>query len=227
MQITEIFGSITYILAQAESTSMLTYLQDKFVAGGGFMWPILGCLILGLAFSFERMWTLTRSSTNTKKFIVSVKDALKKGGVKEAMKLCENTRGSIASVFHAGLLRADEGVEAAEKAIMTYGAIEMSFLERGLVWISLFISLAPMLGFTGTVQGMIQAFDDIAAANTMSPAIVANGISVALLTTLFGLIVAMTLQFFYNFFISRIDRIVGDMEESSIELIDALYEMKK
>ncbi|MFZ1289686.1 MAG: MotA/TolQ/ExbB proton channel family protein [Melioribacteraceae bacterium] len=227
MQITEIFGSITYIFAQVESTSMLTYLQEKFVAGGLFMWPILGCLILGLAFSFERMWTLTRSSTNTKKFIIAVKDTLKKGGVKEAMKLCENTRGSIASVFHAGLLRADDGVEAAEKAIMTYGAIEMSFLERGLIWISLFISLAPMLGFTGTVQGMIMSFDDIAAANSMSPAIVATGISVALLTTLFGLIVAMLLQFFYNYFISRIDKIVGDMEESSIELIDALYEMKK
>lgn len=227
MQFTELFGSITYILAQTESTSILSYLQEKFIAGGGFMWPILACLILGLAFSFERMWTLTRSSTNTKKFIVAVKDALKKGGVNEAMKLCENTRGSIASVFHAGLLRADEGVEAAEKAIMTYGAIEMSFLERGLIWISLFISLAPMLGFTGTVQGMIMSFDDIAAANSMSPAIVATGISVALLTTLFGLVVAMTLQFFYNYFISRIDKIVGDMEESSIELIDALYEMKK
>ena len=143
------------------------------------------------------------------------------------MKLCENTRGSIASVFHAGLLRADEGVEAAEKAIMTYGAIEMSFLERGLIWISLFISVAPMLGFTGTVMGMIGAFDDIAAANQMSPAIVASGISEALLTTLFGLIVAIILQFFYNYFVSKVDKIVGDMEESSIELIDSLYEMKK
>ena len=161
------------------------------------------------------------------KFILTVKDALKKGGVNEAMKVCENTRGSIASVFHAGLLRADEGVEAAEKAIMAYGAIEMSFLERGLIWISTFITIAPMLGFTGTVQGMIQAFDSIAEAAQISPAVVASGISVALLTTLFGLIVAMILQVFYNYFVSRIDKLVGDMEESSIELIDALYEMKK
>ncbi len=184
-------------------------------------------LIIGLAISFVKIWSLSRSSVNTKKFIVQVKDKLTNGGVEEAMKLCENTRGAIASVFHAGLLRADEGVEAAEKAIMTYGAIEMNFLERGLVWISLFISVAPMIGFLGTVQGMVIAFDDIAAANQMSPAIVANGISVALLTTLFGLIVAIILQFFYNYFLSRIDGIVGDMEESSIELIDSLYYLNK
>ena len=158
---------------------------------------------------------------------MQVKDALKKGGVQEAIKLCENTRGSISSVFHAGLLRADEGIEASEKSIMAYGAIEMGFLERGLIWISTFISLAPMLGFTGTVQGMIQAFDAIKEAAQISPSIVAGGISVALLTTLFGLIVAMILQVFYNYFVSKIDHLVADMEESSIELIDALYEMTK
>lgn len=227
MQITEVLGSISYILAQADSGGALSYLQEKFVQGGVFMYPILGVLILGLAVSFAKLWSLSRASMNTKKFIVEVKEKLSNGGINEAMKLCENTRGSIASVFHAGLLRADEGVEAAEKAIMTYGAIEMSFLERGLIWVSLFISVAPMLGFTGTVMGMIGAFDDIAAANQMSPAIVASGISEALLTTLFGLIVAIILQFFYNYFVSKVDRIVGDMEESSIELIDSLYEMKK
>ncbi|PID59564.1 MAG: flagellar motor protein MotA [Ignavibacteriae bacterium] len=227
MQITEILGSLSYVIAQAESSSPLSYLQEKFVQGGFFMWPILIVLVVGLAFSFVKLWSLSRSTMNTKKFIVQVKEKLSNGGVSEAMKLCENTRGSIASVFHAGLLRADEGVEAAEKAIMTYGAIEMSFLERGLIWISLFISVAPMLGFTGTVMGMIGAFDDIAAANQMSPSIVASGISEALLTTLFGLIVAIILQFFYNYFVSKVDRIVGDMEESSIELIDTLYEMKK
>ncbi len=227
MHISEITGFISYLIAQAEDTGVLTYLQEKFIAGGGFMWPILGCLVIGLGFSLERMWTLSRASMNTKKFIVKVKDALTKGGVEEAMKVCENTRGSIASVFHAGLLRADEGVEAAEKAIMAYGAIEMGFLERGLIWISTFITVAPMLGFTGTVQGMIQAFDSIAAAAQMSPSVVAAPIAVALLTTLFGLVSAIILQLFYNYFVARIDKLVADMEESSIELIDTLYDLKK
>jgi biopolymer transport protein ExbB len=227
MQIAEITGFISFVVAQAQDTGAINYLQQKFIEGGLFMWPILACLIIGLGFSIERFWTLSRATMNTKKFVVQVKDALTKGGVSEAIKLCENTRGSAASVFHAGLLRADEGLEAAEKAIMAYGAIEMGFLERGLIWISTFIALAPMLGFTGTVQGMIQAFDAIKEAAQISPSVVAGGISVALLTTLFGLVVAMILQVFYNYFVSRIDRIVADMEESSIELIDALYEMKK
>jgi len=226
MQIAEITGFIAFVLAQVQEQSLISYLQQKFIEGGGFMWPILGCLVIGLGFAFERMWTLSRASVNTKKFIVQVKDALSKGGVQEAIKLCENSRGSIASVFHAGLLRADEGLEAAEKAIMAYGAIEMGFLEKGLIWISTFIAIAPMLGFTGTVQGMIQAFDAIKEAAQISPGVVAGGISVALLTTLFGLVVAMILQVFYNYFVSRIDKIVADMEESSIELIDALYELK-
>ncbi|MBI9072299.1 MAG: MotA/TolQ/ExbB proton channel family protein [Melioribacteraceae bacterium] len=227
MHLTGLLG-FTSIIAQAEQGGFsLSLLQEKYVAGGDFMHPILIVLILGLAFSVAKTFTLLRASTNSKKFILQVKEALQNGGPEEAMKVCENTRGPIASVFHAGLLRADEGVEAAEKAIMTYGAIEMGFLEKGMIWISLFISTAPMLGFTGTVVGMIGAFDDIAAANQMSPAIVATGISVALLTTLFGLISAILLQFFYNFFVSRIDKLVGDMEESSIELIDTLYDIKK
>lgn len=227
MQLTEIVGFVSYIIAQVEDSGVLNYLQSKFVAGGGFMWPILASLVIGLGFCFERMWTLSRASMNTRKFIVKVKEALTNGGVEDAMKVCENTRGSIASVFHAGLLRADEGIEAAEKAIMAYGAIEMGFLERGLIWISTFITIAPMLGFTGTVQGMIEAFDAIAEAAQISPGIVANGISVALLTTLFGLVTAMILQVFYNLFVAKIDKLVADMEESSIELIDALYEIKK
>jgi biopolymer transport protein ExbB len=204
----------------------MNYLTDKYTAGGGFMHPILASLIIGLAFSFERLWTLTKARTNTKKFIVDVKKALNSGGVEAAKKVCENTSGPVASVFYAGLLRYDEGIDAAEKAIIAYGGIEMGFLERGLIWISTFITIAPMLGFTGTVQGMIQAFDAIKEAAQISPAVVAEGISVALLTTLFGLVVAMILQVFYNYFVSRIDRLVGDMEQSSIELIDALYEIK-
>ncbi len=226
MEFSGIISSITNVIAQAtQSQGALNWLTEKFVAGGIFMWPILACLVLGLAFSFERLWTLTRARVNTKGFIVEVKKALADQGIEAAKEVCANTRGPIASVFHAGLLRADEGLEAAEKAIIAYGGIEMNFLERGLIWISTFITIAPMLGFTGTVQGMISAFDAIKEAAQISPAIVAEGISIALLTTLFGLVVAMILQVFYNYFISRIDRLVGDMEESSIELIDTLYEM--
>jgi biopolymer transport protein ExbB len=228
MDFSEVLASFYNIIAQTtnESSGVLNWLSTKYEAGGLFMHPILGCLIIGLAFCIERLWTLSRSTTNTKKFIVQVKGALDSGGVEQAKELCANTRGPVASVFHAGLLRADEGLEASEKAIIAYGGIEMGFLERGLIWISLFISLAPMLGFTGTVQGMIEAFDAIKEAAQISPAIVADGISIALLTTLFGLVVAMLLQVFYNYLVSRIDRLVGDMEEASIELIDALYEIK-
>jgi len=227
MELIITIASTVGIIAQATNDSgALNWLSEKYVAGGGFMHPILASLIIGLGFCFERLWTLTRARTNTKRFIVDVKKALTNGGVEAAKKVCENTRGPVASVFYAGLLRYDEGLEAAEKAIVAYGGIEMGFLERGLIWISTFITIAPMLGFTGTVQGMIKAFDAIKEAAQISPAIVADGISVALLTTLFGLVVAMILQVFYNFFVSRIDRLVGDMEQSSIELIDALYEMK-
>jgi len=214
-------------IAQATNDSgVLNWLSTKYEAGGFFMHPILGCLIFGLAFCIERLWTLSRSTTNTKKFILQVKRALDDGGIEQAKEVCSNTRGPVASVFHAGLLRADEGLDAAEKAIIAYGGIEMGFLERGLIWISLFISLAPMLGFTDTVQGMIAAFDAIKEAAQISPAIVADGIAVALLTTLFGLVVAMLLQVFYNYLVSRIDSLVSDMELASIELIDALYELK-
>jgi len=227
MDFTTTIASIFNILAQATNEGgVLNWLTEKYTAGGIFMHPILASLIIGLAFSFERLWTLTKARTNTKKFIVDVKRALTSGGVEAAKKVCENTRGPVASVFYAGLLRYDEGLDAAEKAIVAYGGIEMGFLERGLIWISTFITIAPMLGFTGTVQGMIEAFDAIKEAAQISPAVVAEGISVALLTTLFGLVVAMILQVFYNFFVSRIDRLVGDMEQSSIELIDALYEIK-
>jgi biopolymer transport protein ExbB len=224
--ITTIASALNIIAQTTKDSGVLNWLTEKYVAGGIFMHPILASLIIGLGFCFERLWTLTRARTNTKKFIVDVKRALTSGGVEAAKKVCENTRGPVASVFYAGLLRYDEGLDAAEKAISAYGGIEMGFLERGLIWISTFITLAPMLGFTGTVQGMIAAFDAIKEAAQISPAIVADGIAIALLTTLFGLVVAMILQVFYNYFVSRIDRLVGDMEQSSIELIDALYEIK-
>ncbi len=197
---------------------------EYFVRGGAFMWPILFFFVLGLAIVIERFWTLTRASVNTRKFMEKIRAALDEGGIPAAMEVCEKTRGPIASIFHAGLLRANRGIDQVEKAIMNAGSVEMAFLERGLIWLATVISIAPMLGFTGTVQGMVQAFDAIAAANDISPAIVANGISVALLTTLFGLIVAITIQFFNNYFVSKIDRIIVDMEESSTEFIDALLE---
>jgi len=224
----DIVGFLMFLFQQAASDDpgLLNWLQQKYVEGGFFMHPILATLIIGLAFCIERLWTLNRASTDTKKFLVSVKNSLDQGGVPAALEVCQNHRGSIASVFQAGLLRAEEGIESAEKAIISYGGIEMAFLEKGLVWISLTISLAPLLGFTGTVQGMIGAFDAIKEAKNISPEIVAGGISVALLTTLFGLVCAMILQVFYNFFVSRIDRLVIDMEESSIELIDSLVLMK-
>lgn len=208
------------------SGGTINWLIQKFNEGGFFMWPILFCLVLGLAFAIFKFISISRASVNTKKFLVDVRRALDEGGVEKAIEVCANSRGSVASVFQAGLMRADEGIEAAEKAIISYGSIEMSFLERGLIWISTFISLAPLLGFTGTVQGMIEAFDAIAAAKNISPEIVATGISVALLTTLFGLVVAMILQVSYNYFVSRIDRLVVEMEESSIELIDSLVLLK-
>lgn len=204
----------------------LNYLTQKFEEGGAFMWPVLIFLVIGLALSFERIWSLTRAKINTKQFIMDVKGALEEGGVDKAKDVCMNTRGPVASVFYAGLLRADEGLEAVEKAVMAYGGIEMGFLEKGMIWLSLFITIAPMMGFTGTVQGMIEAFDAIKDANQISPAIVAGGIAKALLTTLFGLVTAIILQVFYNWFVTKIDRLVSDMEESSIELIDALYELK-
>lgn len=216
--------SLLLMLPQDVATDegFVNTLVRYFNQGGEFMWPILICLIIGLAIAFERIITLNRADINTRKFIVRVKKALDEGGVSAAEEVCANTRGPVASIFQAGLLRADEGVDAVEKAVVSYGSIEMSFLERGMIWLSLFINVAPMLGFLGTVVGMVIAFDAIAQAGDISPSLVAGGIMIALITTVFGLIVAIILQFFYNYSVSKIDRIVIDMEEASIELIDSL-----
>lgn len=191
------------------------------------MWPILVCLIFGIAVSIERGWTLSRASVNTRKFLANIKKALKEGGVQAATDVCANTRGPVASIFHAGLLRVDRGIEHVEKAIMNAGSIEMAFLEKGLVWLATVISVAPMLGFLGTVWGMVEAFRAIAAANDISPSIVADGISTALLTTMFGLVVAILIQIINNYYISRIDQLIVDMEESSVDLVDTLIEMER
>jgi len=186
------------------------------------MWPILGLLIIGLMFALERFWTLSRASINTRKFMPQIRSALESGSIEEALAICSKTRGPIASIFSAGLMRIDRGVEAVEKSIMSAGTIEMAFLEKNLIWLSTIIGMAPMLGFTGTVWGMIAAFDSIMRANDISPSVVAGGISQALLTTLFGLIVAMIIQICSNFFISRIDKLVIEMEESSVDFIDTI-----
>jgi len=196
-----------------------------FLDGGPFMYPILGLLIFGLGFGVERVYTLFRASVNTKKFMTDVRTALHDEGRDKAVEVCSNTRGPVAEIFHAGLSRAHRGIEAVEKGIENAGTIEMAFLEKNMVWLSTVVTLAPMLGFTGTVAGMIQAFDDIKAANDISPAVVAGGISIALLTTLFGLVVAIIIQTFQNFLISRVDKLIIDMEENSVMLIDELVEM--
>jgi biopolymer transport protein ExbB len=206
-----------------EDTTFHQAIKEKFIEGGWeFMSIILLCLILGLAVSIERIITLNLSTTNTKKLLTNVEDALNNGGIDSAKEVCRNTRGPVASIFTQGLMRTSEGIEMVEKSIISYGSVEMGRLERGLVWISLFISLAPMLGFMGTVIGMIGAFDAIEAAGDISPALVAGGIKVALLTTVGGLIVAVILQLFYNYCVSKIDSLVNQMEDASISFVDLL-----
>jgi biopolymer transport protein ExbB len=185
------------------------------------------CLIIGLAVSIERVITLNLATTNTDKLLGDVEKALQTGGFEAARKVTAATKGPVASIFTQGLLRAGEGVEMVEKSVVAYGSVEMSRLERGLVWISLFIALAPMLGFLGTVVGMIGAFDAIEAAGDISPSLVAGGIKVALLTTVAGLIVAIILQILYNYCVSKIDSIVSQMEDASIALVDMLVKYQK
>ncbi len=197
--------------------------KEQFIDGGPtFMGIVLACLILGLAIAIERIIHLNMASTNTKKLLADVEDALSSGGADAAKEVCRNTRGPVASIFVQGLMRMSEGIEMVEKSIISYGSVEMGKLERGMIWISLFISLAPMLGFMGTVIGMIEAFDAIAEAGDVSPALVASGIKVALLTTVGGLIVAVILQLFYNYLVSKVDSIVNSMEDASISLVDLL-----
>ncbi|MDZ7681717.1 MAG: MotA/TolQ/ExbB proton channel family protein [Fodinibius sp.] len=218
-----------FFLQAGADQGFFNVLVEKFNEGneGGFMWPVLVALILGLAIFLERIITLNLADIDTRKFIVDVQEALQEGGVPAAKELCAETRGPVASVFQAGLMRVDEGVEAAEKAISAYGSIEMSFLERGLVWLSLFIAIAPLLGFLGTVVGMIQAFDAIEQAGDISPSLVAGGIKVALLTTAAGLLAGIILQIGYNYCVSKIDRLISEMEESSITLIDSIVMLKE
>ena len=203
-------------------------LKKRFIEGGpGFMGIVLLCLILGLAIAIERIIYLNLSTSDSEKLTAEVESAMKSGGVKAAKEVCRNTPGPVASIFYQGLDRSNESIESAEKAVIAYGGVQMGQLEKNVSWISLFIALAPMLGFMGTVIGMIQAFDKIEAAGDMQPSLVAGGIKVALLTTVFGLIVAIILQIFYNYIIAKIDNIVNDMENASISLMDILVNNKK
>ena len=203
-------------------------LKTKFIEGGaGFMSLIIICLILGMALAIERILYLALSKTNTTKLLDAVEAALEEGGIEKAKEVCRNTRGPVASIFYQGLLRADQGVDVVEKTIVSYGGVQMSLMENGLSWIGLFISIAPSLGFLGTVIGMIQAFDAIQAAGDISPNVVAGGMKVALITTVGGLIVAMILQIFYNYIIAKIDALSIDMEDSSIRFVDTMVKYNK
>ena len=213
---------------EIEGESFHHVLMQKFLEGGWeWMLPVLFCLVVGLAVVVERILYLTLSTINTNKFIKKVEAALNEGGVEKAKELCKNTRGPIASIYWQGLDRYEQGMDAVEKAVVSYGSVQTGQMESGMSWIGLFIALAPMLGFMGTVVGMIGAFDAIQAAGDISPTLVEGGIKVALLTTLMGLIVAVILQIFYNYLIAKIDSLVNDMEDASITLVDLMTAYKK
>ncbi len=215
-------------LAAQSDVPVYQQIKAKFIEGGaGFMGTVLLCLIFGLALAIERIIYLNLATTNTTKLLAKVEEALKNGGVEAAKEVCRNTRGPVASIFYQGLSRMNEGIDVVEKSVVSYGGVQMSQLESGLSWIQLFIAIAPMLGFLGTVIGMIDAFDAIEAAGDISPNIVAGGMKIALITTVGGLVVAIILQLFYNYIVSKIDSIVLQMEDSSIAFIDLLVSNKK
>lgn len=208
---------------EVENPTFTEVLKKQFIDGGWqWMSVILLILVLGLAVSIERIIYLTLSTTNTKNLLANFEEALNKGGVEKAKDVCRDTKGPVASIFYQGLLRYNDGLAEVEKSLTSYGSVMVGNLESGTSWITLFIALGPMIGFMGTVVGMIQAFDDIAAAGDISPTIVAGGMKVALLTTVFGLITAVILQICYNIILNKIETILGDMEDSSISFMDAM-----
>jgi len=206
-----------------EMQSFHQVLKEKFIEGGApWMAPILLLLIMGLALVIERVIYLTMSTTNTRNLLKRVEDALANGGVEEAKELCRNTRGPVASIFFQGLDHINEGIEGVEKSIVSLGAIATARLEKNMSWLSFIIAVSPMVGFLGTAVGMVMAFDAIEAAGDISPTVVAGGMKVALLTTVFALIVAITIQFFYNYLAAKIESLVDDMENASIDFIDIM-----
>ncbi len=223
-------GMESVTATESEGGELHKQIKIKFVEGGAqFMGVILLTFILGLAIAIERIIYLNLATANTDKLLKKIEDALESGGVAEAKDVCRNTRGPVASIFYQGLDRANEGIEMAEKSIISYGGVQMGLLEKNLSWISLFIAIAPMLGFMGTVIGMIEAFDQIEQAGNVSAGLVAGGIKIALITTVTGLIVAVILQVFYNTILSKIDSLTNQMEDASISLVDILvkHNLKK
>ena len=213
-----------------EEVPMHQALKTKFIEGGaGFMALVIACLILGLALCIERILYLALSKTNTKNLLANIEAALNNEGVEAATDVCRNTRGPVASIFTQALLRLADGqtLDEVEKSVVSYGGVEASKMEQNLSWISLFIAIAPSLGFLGTVIGMIQAFDAIQVAGDMSPNVVAGGMKVALITTVGGLIVAVILQIFYNYILSQVESLTIEMEDASISLMDVLVKYQE
>lgn len=212
----------TETVVQPESEGGLhKMLKTKFIEGSAFFmsWIAIACVI-GLAFCIERIIYLSLSEINTKKFVASVGSALEKGDVEEAKDIARDTRGPVASIYYQGLMRLDQGVDVVEKSVVSYGSVQAGYLEKGCSWITLFIAIAPSLGFLGTVIGMVQAFDKIQQVGDISPTVVAGGMKVALITTIFGLIVALILQVFYNYILSKIEALTNDMEDATVTLLD-------
>ena len=215
---------------EEETVGMHKALKTKFIEGdASFMSLVAIALVLGLAFCIERIIYLSLAEVNTKKLMAAIEAALAKGDVEGAKELCRNTRGPVASICYQGLLRIDEGIDVVERSVVSYGGVQSAALEKNCSWVTLFIAMAPSLGFLGTVIGMVMAFDDIQKAGDISPTVVAGGMKVALITTIFGIIVALVLQIFYNFILSKIESLTTDMEDSSITLLDLImkYNLKK
>ena len=212
---------------QIESTSMHAAIKQKFIEGcAGFMACVVLCLIFGLAIAIERVIYLNLSDTNTKKFIAGFEDALNNGGIEAAKEYCRNTRGPVASICYQGLMHIDEHLDDIERSVSGYGTVQAANLEKGCSWIKLFIAMAPSLGFLGTVIGMVMAFDQIQQAGDISPTIVASGMKVALITTIFGIIVALILMVFYNYILSKVEHLTSQMEESAVTLMDIIAKNK-
>ena len=217
------------VAAPAEETkSFHQVLKEKYIQGGaGWMTPVLLCLIFGMALVIERILYLNMATTNVQKLLEGIEGYVQKGDYNGAKELCRDTRGPVASIFYQGLDRVNEGLDNVEKAVTSYGGVQMARLENNMTWIALFIALAPSFGFLGTVVGMVKAFDDIEVAGDISPTVVAGGMKLALITTIFGLITAIILQIFYNYILTKIESLVAQMEDGSISFMDILVKNKK
>ena len=232
-------GSIQPMMAQEEAAAAESAvveeggihkeIKTKYIEGGAdFMSLVSIALVIGLAFCIERIVYLSLAEVNTKKLMANLEAALEKGDVEGAKTICRNTRGPVASICYQGLMRIDEGLDVVERSVVSFGGVQAGYLEKGCSWITLFIAMSPSLGFLGTVIGMVMAFDDIQAAGDISPTVVAGGMKVALITTIFGIVAALVLQIFYNYILSKIEALTAAMEESSITLLDMImkYNLK-